>query len=173
MNRVFGFYGGKPPGSNGVKFIGFPLLLAALFETAAPAAADGITISCAYARSSGPNARAGAAFMTIENTDTAADRLISVESDIAVRTELHTHIETDDGIVQMRPAGDGFAIPARGARDLERGGDHIMFMGLTGELKDGEAVAVTLTFERAGEIAVAIPVDQRRETPGDGRPCRP
>jgi len=111
--------------------------------------------------------------MTSEAPDTADDRLSAVESDIAVRTGLHAHSETDDGIVQRGAAGDGFAIPARGARDMERGGDDIMFMGLTGELKDGEAVAVTLTFERAGEIAVAIPVDQRPETPGAGRPCRP
>jgi len=153
-----------------MKFVAFPLFLAVLFGTTANA--DGIAISCAYALSSGPNARVGAAFMTIENTGAAADRLIAADSDIAARTELHTHIETDDGIVRMRPADDGFTIPARGVRALVRGGDHIMLMGLTGEFAQGGTVSVTLTFERAGEIVVAIPVGRGGETSPDSLPCR-
>ena len=45
---------------------------------------------------------------------------------------------------------------------LERGGLHVMFMGLNGPFEEGAAVDVTLVFENAGEIDVAIPVDLRR-----------
>ena len=45
---------------------------------------------------------------------------------------------------------------------LKRGGDHVMFMGLTGPMNDGESVTVTLQFEKAGEITMDIPVDLKR-----------
>ena len=48
-------------------------------------------ISDAYARSSGPLAKAGAAYMRIMNHSDESDRLIDVQSNIAKKTELHTH----------------------------------------------------------------------------------
>ena len=42
-----------------------------------------------------------------------------------------------------------------------------MLMGLTRRLKDGDLVAITLIFEKAGEITVEIPVDNSR-APMDG-----
>ncbi len=138
------------------------LSLLSLLSPTLAGAADTIVISDAYARASGPNARAGAAFMVIANTGAADDRLTGVASAAAARTELHTHTETGDGVMRMRPATDGFAIPAGGRRILARGGDHIMLMGLAGGFGHGDTVTVTLTFERAGDITLAIPVDTER-----------
>ena len=46
---------------------------------------------------------------------------------------------------------------------LERGGHHVMFMGLNRKLAHGDEVAVTLVFsENAGEMDVIIPVDLER-----------
>jgi copper(I)-binding protein len=139
---------------------GFTAILFAL-----PAAAD-ITIEDAYARSSGPSAKTGAAFFVIKNTGHDEDRLISATSDVAKLVELHTHIE-DDGIMKMRKDEDGFEVPAMGAHALERGADHVMFMGLNGPMLQGETFDVTLTFETAGEITVTVPVDLER-TPDHG-----
>ncbi|MFC6758865.1 hypothetical protein ACFQFQ_04025 [Sulfitobacter porphyrae] len=36
-------------------------------------------------------------------------------------------------------------------------------MGLTGPLEQGSEIAVTLTFEKAGEMQVMIPVDHERK----------
>ena len=68
-------------------------LTAALAATllAAPALAE-ITIEDAYARSSSPMAKAGAAFMVIQNSGADSDRLISATSPAAARVELHTHL---------------------------------------------------------------------------------
>jgi copper(I)-binding protein len=38
-----------------------------------------------------------------------------------------------------------------------------MLLGLTRELKQGDMVSVTLTFEKAGEMTVEIPVDLERQ----------
>lgn len=132
---------------------------------AAPVLAADISIEDAYARAS--NAKAGAAFMMIHNTGATDDRLISAASDAAVRVELHTHKDMGDGVMKMMEVEEGFAIPGGGMHALARGGDHIMFMGLTEPFEQGEMVTVTLTFEQAGEMVVEIPVDLERQ-PGQG-----
>lgn len=140
----------------------FAISLGMVLGSALSAWAGEIVISEAYARSSGPNAKAGAAFLIIENTQATSDRLLNVGSDVAARTELHTHIMTNEGVMQMRQVEGGIEIPAGGLHSLERGGDHIMFMGLFDGFEQGDTVSVTLEFERAGRIEVTVPVDLDR-----------
>ncbi len=145
------------------------LLMASLatVSIALPAWAGSITIEDAYARSSSPTAKTGAAFFTIVNEGDQVDRLIDVKSDVAKKVELHTHIHGDNGVMQMRRVEGGFEVPAHDHHNLMRGGDHVMFMGLNHPLKDGDKVTVTLVFEKAGEVTVDIPVDLERQ-PKDG-----
>lgn len=141
------------------------LLAGALAFTPGFALAD-MVISDAYARAS--NTKAGAAFMVIENTGDQDDRLLAVSSSIAARTELHTHQETGDGIMRMMHVEDGFAIPAGGTHMLKRGGDHVMFMGLSEPMEQGDLVPVTFVFEHAGDMMVHIPVDLERQDAHSG-----
>lgn len=139
------------------------LLAATAMVVALPAFAQDITITDAYARTSGMMAKSGAAFMVIENHAAADDRLVSATSDVAQRVELHTHIAGADGVMQMVEVPEGFVVPAQGSHALARGGDHVMFLGLTRELEQGDKVSVTLTFEKAGPMTVEIPVDLARK----------
>jgi len=148
-----------------------PTLLAAAFAVAmAPAAlADPqIEIVDPYARSSGMNAISGAAFMVLRNTGTSDDRLVGVASPVAERVELHTHIESETGVMRMVEIDGGIALPAGSDHALQRGGDHVMFLGITSPFADGATVPLTLTFERAGDVAVAVPVDLQRMPAGHG-----
>ncbi len=124
-------------------------------------AADTITVTDAYARFM-PGAMAGAAFMTIENTGDEDDQLVDAASDIAVKVELHTHKAGTDGTMQMIHVPEGFPIPAHGQHMLQRGGDHVMFMGLKDRPAEGATVHLTLTFEKAGTVEVDVPVDSAR-----------
>lgn len=135
-------------------------LFALLLATSTPAFAD-ITISDAYARVASPMAMAGAVFLKIENSGTSDDHLIGATSTAAKRVELHTHQEVD-GVMQMRHEMDGFQIPAEGSHMLKRGGDHVMFMGLTDRWAHGDSVPLTLTFKNAGEITLNVIVDLER-----------
>ncbi|EAQ04899.1 hypothetical protein OB2597_06435 [Pseudooceanicola batsensis HTCC2597] len=140
------------------------LALAGLSTLAlASAAMAEITVNDPYARSSGPMAMAGAAFMELVNSGDEDDRLIAVRSDAAKRVELHTHLSDDSGVMKMREVEDGFPVPAGGHHRLKRGGDHVMFMGLNHPFEQGATIPVTLVFEKAGEIAVDIPVDLERQ----------
>ena len=141
-------------------------LAAAMLCAALPALAEGITISDAYARVSGASAKSGAAFMVIENTTAADDRLLGAASDVAAKVELHTHREDAAGVMQMIQVSEGFAIPAQDTHVLARGGDHVMLMGLNGPLAQGDSFKLTLTFEKAGEITIDVPVDLTRDEGG-------
>lgn len=145
---------------------------ASLTLAGAALAGNAIEIEDAYARSSGANAKAGAAFMVLNNTGDEDDRLIAVRSDVAARVELHTHKDMGDGVMKMMEVEDGFVIPAGGSHALARGGDHVMFMGLKQPFEQGAMLPVTLVFEKAGKHEIEIPVDLERKaghgmTPGD------
>ncbi|MEQ5871289.1 copper chaperone PCu(A)C [Sagittula sp. NFXS13] len=129
---------------------------------ALPAFAD-ISVADPYARAAGPTAKAGAAFMVIENTGDSDDRLVGAASDIAARVELHTHKDMGEGVMRMMQVEEGFAVPAGGTHALARGGDHVMFMGLKRPMNQGDMVTVTLTFEKAGDIEIDVPVDLERQ----------
>ena len=145
-----------------VKSLTLAAVAAASF--AVPAFADThIMIHDPYARSAGKAAKAGAAFMTIMNHGDEADRLISVASDAAARVELHTHKEISDGVMQMMHVPEGFEIAAGDMLMLERGGHHVMMMGLTESFEQGKVIEVTLTFEKAGDVVVEVPVDLKRK----------
>ncbi|MEE4189854.1 MAG: copper chaperone PCu(A)C [Roseobacter sp.] len=122
-----------------------------------------IVITDPYARVSRPNAPTGAAFMTIKNTADQDDRLIAARSDVAKRVELHTHIDQGDGVMKMVEIEEGIPIGAGASHAMVRGGDHVMFMGLTAPLTQGETVDVTLTFEKAGDVVLQVPVDNERK----------
>ncbi|MDO9525072.1 MAG: copper chaperone PCu(A)C [Gemmobacter sp.] len=141
----------------------FALALALTSLASVAYAQDGLHIDDAYMRTSGNMATSGAAFMVIENNTSADDRIVSASSDVAERVELHTHKQDANGVMQMLEVPEGFVIPANGAHALERGGDHVMFLGLKSPLAHGDVVTVTLTFEKAGAMEVQIPVDLERK----------
>ena len=147
-----------------MSFKSFSFAAAAAVCLAVPAFAESvISVDDPYARVSAKSSKSGAAFMVIENTGDEADQLIDARSDVSKRVELHTHKETSDGVMQMLHVPEGFAIPAGGKHMLMRGGDHVMFMGLTQSLSHGDIVPVTLVFEKAGEITIDVPVDLERK----------
>ena len=140
--------------------------LAAL-TLAAPATAQEIHVLDPYARSASPVAKSGAAFMLIENIGDADDRLISVTSPAAKLAQLHTHREKD-GVMKMVHVEEGFDLPAGETLVLQRGGNHVMFMGLTEPFDQGKVIPLTLVFEKSGEITVDVPVDLTRKAEGHG-----
>ena len=136
--------------------------LAALLSLAPVSAMAHMIVENAYARSAGQSAQTGAAFMTIFNHGDQDDVVISATSDIAERVELHTHAEDANGVMQMIHVEEGFPIAAGETIALERGGKHVMFLGLKRPLAQGDIVSVTLTFQNADPVTVEIPVDLTR-----------
>ena len=116
----------------------------------------------AYARAVGASAKAGAAFMQITNQSGQDDILIGAKTAASAMTELHTHIDDGDGVVKMRRIEGGIKLAAGETIVMKRGGDHVMLMGLNDSLDTGETLKITLTFKKAGDFTVELPVDNDR-----------
>ncbi|MGF1660392.1 MAG: copper chaperone PCu(A)C [Rubrimonas sp.] len=125
---------------------------------AGPALAGDISVADPFARATPPGAGASAAYMAVRNAGSEDDRLVAARSDVARRVELHTHILDADGVARMREVEGGIPLPAGETVTLAPGGLHVMLMGLTGQLLEGESVPLTLVFEKAGELALEAPV---------------
>ncbi len=97
-----------------------------------------------------------AAFMLITNSSSTADALIRAESSVAETVELHD-MKMEDGVMKMFPV-EKIDVPANGSVELKRGGLHVMLIGLRQDLKEGDMVLITLTFENAGTIQIEAPV---------------
>jgi periplasmic copper chaperone A len=138
-------------------------LAAALLAATPLFAHDGVHVENAYALTSGPGAMSGAIFFEIVNhSTTSPDRLVAASSDVAQRVELHTHLIDANGVARMVEVEDGFAVEPGATHVLERGGDHVMLMGLTRPLADGDVIELRLVFEREGEMVIEVPVDLDR-----------
>ena len=145
-------------------------------SASAPAESAATTISGAWARTSPANADKGAMYMTI--TSATADKLINaaVDTAISAKTEIHemvmepatssseTHATTMGSTGNSMPGAmamrkiDSLDIPAGTAVELKPGGYHVMLIGLVKPLVAGSNVELTLTFEKAGDVKVTVPV---------------
>ena len=105
-----------------------------------------------------PGRNHSAMYMTIQNPSGTPDRLIKAESTVSEAVELH-ETSMQEGMMRMQQV-QGIAVPAQGAAELKPGGFHVMLIALKQDLKAGDKVGLTLTFERAGKVAVDAEVRQ-------------
>jgi len=90
-------------------------------------------------------------FITITNNGMDDEQLLSASSNIAKHTELHTMVMVD-GVMKMREVEAGWVIPPGETLTLKSGGNHIMFIGLSSMLMEGDKQTITLQFKHAGEV---------------------
>ncbi|MER7731132.1 copper chaperone PCu(A)C [Streptomyces erythrochromogenes] len=101
------------------------------------------------------NDKMAGGFMVIKNGSGTADKLTGATSSLSDDLQIH---ETKDQKMQQVQSMD---VPANGELKLERGGNHIMFMGLKSTPKVGDKVTVELRFEKAGSVKVELDVKDR------------
>jgi len=157
------------------------LLVASVAAGCSSGGGASIKVTEPWARASSMVAAAGAAYMKIENTGSEADALIGASSPAAATVEVHETVAmesempsasdgmgmespmpsaSDDmggGMMGMRPIAR-LEIPAGGTVELMPGSYHIMLIDLNQELKPGDKIEITLTFEKAGDVKVTAEV---------------
>jgi periplasmic copper chaperone A len=131
--------------------------LAANGARAADYDAGSIHITQPWARATPKGASSGAGYLTVTNNGTAPDRLTCASSDAAAHCQIHT-MSMENGVMKMRPVEGGLEIKPGETVTLKPGSDHMMFVDLKHPLETGNAVAVTLQFDKAGTVKVELPV---------------
>ena len=114
------------------------------FAALASLGANGeVTARDAWVRGTVPAQKSTGAFMTLLSSEDA--KLVGVATPAARRTEMHT-TTMQSGVMQMQ-AMEAIELPAGKPVQLRPGGHHLMLLGLTGALKEGDAVPLVLTIE--------------------------
>lgn len=106
-----------------------------------------------------------AAYLTMVNVGDQDDRLIEVASGASRSASIHdvptgaepTPNPTGGASVGMDETGDVTLSPGKKIT-LSPGNGHIMLEGLTGTLAAGQQVSLLLTFDRAGQVLLQVPV---------------
>ena len=119
--------------------------------------AGDIIIDKSWARATPKGAEVGAGYFVVHNNGETPDRLTGGSADFA-RVEIH-EMKTENGVMTMPELKNGLDIPAHGTVRFLPGGYHVMFAHLAKSLVKGEKVKATLSFERAGQVAVEFPVE--------------
>lgn len=119
--------------------------------------AGDLVISQAWSRATPGGAKIGGGYLTIENKGSAPDRLTGGSTEVAGKVQLH-EMAMNDGVMKMRPLDKGLTIEPGKTVKLAPGGYHLMLVDLKRALKQGEQVAVTLEFEKAGKVNLSLDV---------------
>jgi periplasmic copper chaperone A len=142
------------------RFAAFSIILlsASAFADSAPGAVQvgNLVVESGWVRATPNGAKAGAAYLTVENKGNVEDRLISGSSDVAPTVQVH-EMKVDNGVMSMREVEGGLALPAHSRTDLKPGSYHLMLIGLTKPIAPGQDVALTLHFAKAGDVTLHLP----------------
>ena len=130
----------------------FLVSVATLCFTAVAAAQ--VTVSDAWVRGTVAGQTTTGAFMQLKAATDAT--LVGASSPVAQVVEIH-EMRMDGGMVKMS-AVERLPVPAGKTVTLAPGGYHVMLMGMTRPLKDGDTVPLTLTFEEKGGRKTSVDV---------------
>lgn len=103
------------------------------------------TVDDAWVRTTVPGQPSSGAFMRI--TADTDSKLLSVSTPVAKDAQIHEMSMTND-VMRMGKV-DAVALPAGKTVALDPDGYHVMLMGLTGQIRPGDQVPLTLTVENA------------------------
>ena len=117
-----------------------------------------VGVTAPWVRATVPAQKSTGAFMHVQSSTGA--RLVGVSSPVAATVELH-QMDMKGGMMQMRQV-DGIDLPAGKGVNLATGSYHIMLVGLKHQLKQGEAIDITLLVQgkdnKRESVTVKVPV---------------
>jgi copper(I)-binding protein len=132
--------------------VGVMLLITSLLAVADST----IVVRDAWVREAPPGAPVLAAYFTLENTGSKADKLVAVRAVDFEKIEIHA-TEIRAGVARMI-ALDALPIPPHALTKLAPGGYHIMLHHPRRALAAGMSVKLELRFESRTRLSVAAPV---------------
>ena len=127
-------------------------------ETAAPAAvASGpVAVSDAFTPAA-PQGGTGGVFMTVVG-GAEPDTLVGARFEGAQDVQVHETYDAGDGLRGMREVPAGVPVPAGATVRLAPGGYHVMLLGLSRPLAEGDSLDLVAEFARAGAVPVRVAV---------------
>jgi copper(I)-binding protein len=117
-----------------------------------------IEIDHPWSRAVPKGASVAAGYLTIRNTGSAPDRLMSGSTPVAGTMQVH-EMSMDNGVMRMRPVTGGLEIKPGETVELKPQSSHIMMTGLKQPIEKGKSFKGSLVFEKAGTVEVDFNVE--------------
>lgn len=121
-------------------------------------ALDSVSVEKPRIRLTPPNSAVTAMFFKMTNNSDKAIKLMSVNSDLADKFELHT-MDMSGGTMSMRQVNSIEVAPHKTV-ELKSGGLHVMVFNLKRPLKEGDSHKVNLVFEDKTVLPVEAKVEK-------------
>lgn len=109
-----------------------------------------------FVRGLPPTQTTTAAFFRLVNPGDEAWTITAVYSEAAATVEIHEHVH-EGGMMRMQQR-DSLTVAPASELEFKPGGLHLMLMGLTRPLQEGEEVTLCFENDRGEVISVALPV---------------
>ncbi|OWK33253.1 copper chaperone PCu(A)C [Sphingomonas dokdonensis] len=148
-------------------FRAIPVLAIAAAALTACAPEKQLSVTDAWVRLAAVEGRPAAAYFTI-NGGPEDRTLVSVRTDMAVRTELHESKMAEGGGMTM-DAVQQVPVPALGHVRFAPGGKHAMLFGLNPAVKPGSTLTFIFTFADATRIQQTARVIAAGDPPPTGK----
>ena len=132
------------------------IVFVSLFFINTSNAADSITIENTWSPEAPPVVKVMAGYMKINNLGKKDIKVISAESNLFKRVEIHLS-EMKNGMMRMTKQ-DNLLIKANSHIELKPGGLHMMLMGKLKPITLGSIIPVTLTFNNNKKIKIKLKV---------------
>ena len=136
------------------------LILSGFINTSLIAAeykAGDLVITHLWVKAPPKGAKVAGGYLKITNKGEKSDRLTGGSFIGARKVEVH-EMSIKDGIMSMKSLENGLEIKAGQTVFLKPGSFHLMLMGLSEQLKDGDTIKGSLVFEKAGTIDVEFKI---------------
>jgi len=118
--------------------------------------ASSVVVARAWARATTSDALSGASYCELRNPTAHGQDLLGASAVGCDHCELHVHRTDAQGVMHMSQV-DHLEIPAGGTLLLQPGAIHLMLLGLTHGLGQGQSVRVVLHLSD-GTVTLAVPV---------------
>lgn len=141
------------------------ILFAILYLILAPftIAEDKIAITDAWVREVPPGSSVSAAYLTIKNTGSEADKLNAISSDAAENVEIHRSSVDGQGVAKMEMI-KVLELPAGEKVELKPGGMHLMLIGLKESLVGKDKITLILDFDESDNVSIEVPVKSSKDS---------
>jgi copper(I)-binding protein len=131
--------------------------------------AGSLEIDHPWSRATPKGAKVAAGYLTIKNTGTEPDRLVSGTSPVAGKFEIH-EMSMEKGVMKMRPVPEGVEVKPGETVELKPSAFHFMIMDLKQPIVRGKPFKASLMFEKAGPVEVEFEVVAPGATPAAAAP---
>ena len=135
------------------------------FATAEPILRGPISLEVPIIKLVSMKSRVAVGYVSISNNGEYKDTLLKAKVEFASTAEIHK-MTMDNGIMRMRKITGGVIVQPGKSVSLEKGGLHLMFMGLKHKLIPGVEFPVDLHFENQGWVQIGFLVEQLHKMDG-------